>query len=472
MKIRYLLFALIAITVSCKKNDDVKYDGQIEGPNGSATFTPISSALTLVNDTWVVGSNSAFPVKLTKSFQKDLQVTMAIDPTLAIQYDSAKGTGISLPTIPVGALDLANNGALTIKAGQEQSQDSVKVIVKNASLLVKGARYLVPITIAKTDGNLTADRVNSATYLILHVGSSLNSIATVDGMNVINDTLVRTSSSAAPKGLNVFYLKGFNQAIAPIDQKIEIAVNNDWVTKYNTANGTSFLPMPANTIQLVKSSVTIPQGARASLDSFAVRLPDLTLFDANQKYLLPIELKGVSGGGFNYPVDTSKKIVYVILTTLISNINPSNPIVTGTQTDRTNWVVQASGKYAANTDISFIKDNNYNTTWFMNGTTATPAWFTIDMGSVKNIKGFMFAPNYMFVNSIYVPTSITVQTSSNGTTWTDIGQYVGSNAPGTLTNPEKKYISFYDVVSSRYFRFNITAPFPNYTGMSEIFSYE
>ncbi|WP_447640854.1 MULTISPECIES: BT_3987 domain-containing protein [Chitinophagaceae] len=471
MKIRYFLFALLVASVACKKSGDTLYNGAIEGPTNSTSYEAISSSLTLVNDTWILGSDAIFPMKLTQSFQRDIQVTMSIDPSRAKQYDSANATGILLPTIPVGALDLANNGLLTIKAGQTQSQDSVCLIVKNASLLVKGVTYLVPIVVAHTDINLSADVTNNTIYLKIAVGSSLNSIATIQGGNVVIDTLVRTSLGATPKGQDVFYIHGFNQTAAPFDQKMEIAVNNDSVAKYNATNGTDYLVLPSDYYQLTKGIVTIPKGAVASVDSFIVKLTDLSLFDATKKYLLPIELKTVTGNGINSPIDTTKKMIYVVVTTIVSNVNPSNPAVTGTQTDRTNWVMKESGHYSSYV-INNAKDGNYATSWFANYTAATPAWFTIDLGAVKSIKGFMFSPNYVYTSTSYVPTGITIQISTDGTNWTETGKYSGTNTVGSVASPEMKYISFYEAVASRYFRFTITAPASGYAGMSEIFSYE
>ncbi|MFT3904654.1 MAG: DUF1735 domain-containing protein [Niabella sp.] len=463
------LLTLLLFLFACKKNDNV-FDGLIYGPSDNTAYEPISSNLTLINDVWLIGDNSAFPVKLSKSFQKDVKVTAVIDPSLVRLYDSAKATSMAYPAIPNGALGLANEGVLTIKAGQTQSQDSARIVVKNESLLVKGVTYLVPIVITAADVDVPIDQSKNITFLKLTTGATLSSISTTQFTDTIVDSLIRTSLSSVPSGENTFYLRGFNQIDAPFDQRMEIDINNTLVDQYNVKNGTSYSVMPNNSYTIIKNTVIIPKGAAISTDSFSVKLTDLNLFEPLKQYLLPVELKDVTGSGFNCPIDTAKKVVYIIVTTLVSNVDPANPVVVGTATDRTSWIVKESAHYS-NNEISRIKDGDYATSWFTSFSTVTPAWFTIDMGTEKTIKGFEFSSQFAF--SGYVPLDISVQVSADGSNWNDIGKYYGNATAGTVANPVKKYISFYESVNSRYFKFVITrSSSSGYTGISEIYSYE
>lgn len=465
-----VLLLMMLFNISCKKNDSINYDGLVYGPASNANYDAITSSFTLVNDVWIVGDNSAFPVKLTKSFNKDVKITAAIEPSLAKLYDSAKAAGMMYPPIPDGALGLVNNGVITVKAGQTQSMDSIRIVEKNTSLLVKGVTYLVPIVISTTDPELPIDHSKNITFLKLTTGASLNSITSMEGSSEFANSLRRTSFTAQPSGINTIYLRGLNQTAAPFDQRMEIAVNNSLIDEYNSKNGTEYIAAPENSYSITNNSVTITKGSTISTDSFSVLLPDLTLFDALKQYVIPVELKSVTGGGLTYPINSDKKVVYLVITTTVSNVDPANPVVSGAEIDRTPWVLNQSGQYSSYA-IPRIKDNSYTTSWFTSFSASNPAWFTIDMGSVKTIKGFMWTSQFHF--SGYVPLDITVQISDDGTNWTEIGKYFGNSTAGSSANPTRKYISFYEAVSSRYFRFTITrSSTSGYTGMSEIFAYE
>ena len=91
---------------------------------------------------------------------------------------------------------------------------------------------------------------------------------------------------------------------------------------------------------------------------------------------------------------------------------------------------------------------------------------------MRTIKGFVFSPSYEFAAPMFVPTGITLQTSLDGINWVNIGQYLGNDTLGSPSNPEKKNISFYTPVTSRYFKFILTRPVYGYAGISELNSYE
>ena len=50
-------------------------------------------------------------------------------------------------------------------------------------------------------------------------------------------------------------------------------VNNALVDTYNQQNGTAYSALPANTVQFVKQSVTVPAGAMESADSIEFTIP-------------------------------------------------------------------------------------------------------------------------------------------------------------------------------------------------------
>lgn len=465
-----LLLFLALCLFGCKKKDHLGFDGLVFGPSVNAQFDALESHFIRINDAWVLGEQATFPVKLTKPFNRDVKIKLVIEPSLAKLYDSVKDAGRIYPPIPKGALQLLNGGIITVKAGQTQSLDSVRILEKNTSLLVMGVTYLVPIVIVSTDSEVPIDYTKNITFLKLTTGASLNAIGTLEGAGLFTNSLRRISMSSQPSGINTIYLRGFNQIPAPFDQQLEAVANPAGVNQYNSKNGTAYSTVPDHSFTLVQNKATIYKGATYTTDSFSVQLPDLSLFDAQKQYVLPIELKSVTGGGFTYPMDSLRKMVYILISTTVSNVNPDNPVVSGVAIDRSSWTVSESAHFSSHS-AALIKDGSYTTSWFAPFSASDPAWISIDMGSVKNIKGFMFTPQFVYQG--YVPTGITVQISSDGKSWMEVGKYAGNATIGTTANPMQKYISFFEALSSRYFRFLITkSSTPSYSGISEISAYE
>lgn len=85
------------------------------------------------------------------------------------------------------------------------------------------------------------------------------------------------------------------------------------------------------------------------------------------------------------------------------------------------------------------------TTW-CSVTGAAPAWITVDLGALHNIKGF----GMVLPNAGELPTGLTIQASEDGVDWRDI-RTLSVTAEGTYS---------YDVINLvpvQYFRYNITA---------------
>ena len=75
-------------------------------------------------------------------------------------------------------------------------------------------------------------------------------------------------------------------------------VNNALVDTYNQQNGTAYSALPANTVQFVKQSVTVPAGAMESTDSIEFTIPAENYIPLTERlYLLPVVISSVEGNG-------------------------------------------------------------------------------------------------------------------------------------------------------------------------------
>jgi len=85
-------------------------------------------------------------------------------------------------------------------------------------------------------------------------------------------------------------LASVNLPTSPV--KVTLAVDASLVAAYNTANGTSFLPLPDDAYAIVSTSLTIPAGqqyATTTLEVFKNKV------DPVKSYLLPVSIKDASG---------------------------------------------------------------------------------------------------------------------------------------------------------------------------------
>jgi len=117
-----------------------------------------------------------------------------------------------------------------------------------------------------------------------------------------------------------------------------------------------------------------------------------------------------------------------------------------------------------------------NTMWLSNGTTGNGTWIAWNLGAPTTITG-MHVWNYNEVGNFIGRgiQSFTLQTSSDGNTWSDVSAIDWSNtslyrAPGTTTYPGFDY-TLASPVTAQYIRFNNALNYgtsDSFTGLSEI----
>ncbi len=469
--IKKIVFALLVIITSlsmaCKKSDDggLKDTYAYVSP-GSSSYNVLSgSNISLVRNTVLSSTYSAFPVLLTRPFSHDVQITAKIDTGLVRIYDSIYNDVTSLRP-PDGAFMLSNNGKVTIKAGQISSQDSLKVVLSDVSKIPAATNtYIIPVVLNATDNGIPLSDTRQIMYVKVSVTSVQAGIRSLNNTNVVD--VILNNINGVNTGTNTIYLRGvLNKAIS---QKVTVTVknNNELINAYNTANGTNYLAFPTGSFQLSKPNATIPENATISADSITVMLTDLNAFTTSGKnYILPVQV--VDDANASSPViDTTKNIVYVRVNVSINNIDPANSGLTGTTISRTTWNVTSSSSYSTTYSVAKLIYGQNATAWISNG--ILPAWVQLDMGSSNTVKGFSIIPCYAYIPGDFIV--MQVLSSSNGTTWNLEGTYRGTptNASSTSTKPDTKTVKFVNPVTARYFKFNIiNATSGDLTGIGEL----
>ena len=127
---------------------------------------------------------------------------------------------------------------------------------------------------------------------------------------------------------------------APSNIAVTFIVDTADITSYNSAHGTSYLPLPAHTYTISSLSDTIPAGQTSSnAQTLSILTTGLNL---SAQYILPIKMVSTSAG----KIDSSLQTTYFTIDQL-NNIYAGSYTTTGT---RNNY--NADGTYAGNATIN------------------------------------------------------------------------------------------------------------------------
>lgn len=451
------ILAFAALTyfafTACNKETVNTKDLQIYLPSGSVTFNTSNTSFLISRNRLLAGSFSV-PVLLTRPFTQDVQVKATIDTGLLAAYDLMNKVTSLRP--PAGAFQLGNNGMVNIKAGASSSADSIQLVIADLTKADPKKVYTVPVTLATAEGEAPTSENRKSMFINVSFQTISVAVSAFAGGNLVPVVISRTVEG------DKFAAPAFRATIntpMPTDHKVSVVADDALVEAYNTKNGTSFLPFPAQSWSALQTSVTIPARAVVSADSFRIGLTNPAAYELDKKYLLPFSIKDEGA----IEPNAAENIVYLSLSVKRQNIDPLNSGLAGTTINRTGWSVTAG---AANIGAAAAAiDGKNETSWFTSGL----SWLRIDMGAAKTVKGFSIVPNYMYGTN-YNFLEMDVQSSDDGVTWKDQGSYTGSlPATGsTAASPDIKTVRFITPVAARYFRFNVTKNSGGYSAMGEV----
>jgi Domain of unknown function (DUF1735)/F5/8 type C domain len=238
------------------------------------------------------------------------------------------------------------------------------------------------------------------------------------------------------------------------DIQVTFSPNTGLVDSFNAANHTTYLPMPEKSYTLSASTGTIRKGGLSTGPlTIDVKTSGAGSIDIMKEYLLPVSI-----------VSASAKINDNLRTTFY-RVRADYPVY-----DRTNWQVlgfssqEANGEGAGNGRVINAFDNNPSTYWHTQWQGASPGpphFFVIDMGEVKTLHGFSFLDRQS--DNAGKPQDITIQTSTDNSTWTTAGAFTLANTKDLQT----KVLSTY--TSARYFKITVLSSYSaTYTHLAEL----
>jgi hypothetical protein len=304
------LFLLVAASCllllnACKKSDSFNTSElHVYAASGTLAYNVSAGNINLLRNEAMTASGLSFPVLLTRSFEKEVQVTAVIDTALLAVYDSVNK--VTSPRFKISAFKLAGE-SVTIRQGQTSSSDSVRLVLADTVGLDLTKTYIVPVRLTASSQNVPVSNTRQIMYLRTGIVKITSRVST--GL-LSQQAGYIASFKASP-------VIGFPVLInAPITKNVTITAVDDasLVTAYNTANGTSYSVLPAGSYTFIKNSATISPGATTSADSIKVQVPDLSILTAGTGYLLPVKIKdegAIAPAATNY-------VKYILITPRLS----------------------------------------------------------------------------------------------------------------------------------------------------------
>lgn len=229
---------------------------------------------------------------------------------------------------------------------------------------------------------------------------------------------------------------------------VTFAPDTTKIVDYRLKYGSAALLLPTNTYLYYKSTVAIPAGSNLS-EAAVLNLSFQTALRPLSTYVLPLTITSVDGK----PQDpVTRRVVYYVFKTgeaLYVDHTGYTPTATASSTSGSNVASRA------------IDANTGGTYWASATTVTLPQWVSVDYGREFSFSGL----DYFFPTAVTpamggYTTSAKVETSSNGTTWTDRGTYAID-----VNNAAKKHtINFPALATGRYVRFTVLASTPYISG--------
>jgi hypothetical protein len=438
---------------SCKKDNkpDTK-ELLVYANNNNGIYNEFSIGFVFVG-AQVFGNDSLkIAASVTRGTPVDIQAKFVLDTSMVSAYNTKNGT--SYAAMPAGAFKLVNGGQFTIKKGTTGS-DSVLLIIADPKLLTSKNGYLAPFTIQSTNGQDNLISSNRDTYFVkVATTTAAFQLETSGGSTGIADQTLSITPSGPIFGNRAVTFAAHANISLPANVTLNVVANDSLVAVYNKQNNTAYVSVPPGSFSLLNGgAATIGSGSSTS-GNFEADF-DATKFstDLTKIYLLPLAIKGS-----DYSAGT---VIYVRITPMVVNINPANGAPGGTAISRTGWSVTTSTAYLP---ANNMLDGDPATAWDSNTGNET---VILDMGaSQTSIKGILISPNYVY-NSDNILNMI-VYTSTDGTTWTNQGNWTASHYPpgGSPSVPEIENVQFYSPVNARYLKFTTSGT--SYVGIGEL----
>lgn len=237
----------------------------------------------------------------------------------------------------------------------------------------------------------------------------------------------------------VLGIKAALSAASGTDHWVNFAIDTTKIAAFRATYGSAML-MPVSSYLFYKPMTKIAAGASLS-DSAQLNIGQQTRLAEYSTYVLPVVIQSVDG---NTEGAATRRTIYFVFKT-------GKPLFI----NRTGWTIESVSSTQGSFAAANLIDNNDLTTYWANSITQTmPQWVSINFNRTIIFTGVnYFLPNLLvYPTQGGYPTSIKIETSMDGTAWTDRGTYAGN-----INVPTRSQTLPTGEITARYLRFTILA---------------
>ncbi|MGN6416789.1 MAG: discoidin domain-containing protein [Pseudobacter sp.] len=224
---------------------------------------------------------------------------------------------------------------------------------------------------------------------------------------------------------------------ASSDHWVSFAVDTTKIAEYRSRFGNASL-LPTSSWLFHKSMVRIAAGS-AETDSAQLNIGLQTKLKEYSTYVLPVVIQSVDGKAEGTATD---RVLYFVFKT-------GKPLFV----NKEGWTIHGYSSINGTSNPATILDNdNLTTYWTSNITESMPQWVAINFNRqvTFNAVNYYLPTALRYPTNGGYPTSIQIETSMDGASWTSIGIYEGSiqNNMQSINTGE---------FTARYLRFTVLA---------------
>ena len=282
-------------------------------------------------------------------------------------------------------------------------------------------------------------------------GDSTNRVYVKSMNNQVNGADATITVLGTPLSVNKTTASFPVSCTLPDDGELKVAFSVDpaLVDNYNSENGTSYVALPKDDVEILNDVLTIPVGAMESSDMLSVTVLDEAVRELSTgTYLIGLEISGISGGGAEVSTNRNSMFVAVEVSKDEDNIYDDMPDASAVgnllSEDRSGWNISFQNSSTWGT-IGNLFDGNANTSIeYVVSEWNEETGFIVDMQKVyPSISGVTCGFTYSFWASYYL-TSMDIYTSLDNRTWTYQGHLDNYSTSAQAI--------FYAPVSARYIK--------------------
>lgn len=240
------------------------------------------------------------------------------------------------------------------------------------------------------------------------------------------------SVSVAKDSIKILHFSAVvSEKISSGKHNVKFRVDSTKMTLFNSKYGKASL-LPAANYFIFNNVAKLSSDSLKSTDA-RINVITTSYLAPLTTYVLPVVIESIDGN--TEAVNPSANTLFLIVHT------GKSPFI-----DKTPWkITEFSSEYAADYSPAAAIDKDMSTYWFSDDIEGMPQYFTVDMGSIYQLTSIIYS-NYN-INYGGYPTQMNIQTSVDGITWNDQGNFTGDAVASQSLD--------FEATPSRYFKFTV-----------------